>query len=148
MLAIEHFNNRDPSVVSELAELGNCSVYFPTPRIVDSRLDDVASTLALWGASSADEPPCGVAGPWNRDNSEVIESILSALGVPNIDYSVERVDKASLSTRIGVFAAGPTQFASIAHYLKQERQYLAHLFGAGNDNRIRLYWNARLRPLA
>ena len=52
LLAIDHFNARDDSVVPELRDLADadCTAHFPDPTFADSRTDGGGSVRALFEA--------------------------------------------------------------------------------------------------
>lgn len=63
LMAMEHFNQRNASVVPELAELGDCTFQFD---ITGSRMIDSGSThLASRSLVQAGQPPCAMAGPYH-----------------------------------------------------------------------------------
>jgi len=91
-MAMDHFNNRDASVVPELANLdAQCTVYFPDPTLENSRADGAVSVRALWDSTIADEltRPCAVLGPLIEDANYDLQPALSALDMPMIVHHIE-----------------------------------------------------------
>ena len=95
-LAMQHFNDRDPVVVPELADLGNCSLKIPmeTSKVFDSAFSRSASLRDLFSIMQppqlvkTDEntteveeyyPPCGVLGPFDGEATERLESCYISL---------------------------------------------------------------------
>lgn len=64
LMAIEHFNSRNASVVPQLAKLGDCSIQFDT---TNSRFFDTGTVghLASKSLFQAGTIPCAIAGPFN-----------------------------------------------------------------------------------
>jgi hypothetical protein len=94
---MDHFNARNGRVVPEIADMQQCSVYFPSPTILDSAMEGDTSVKALWMAtaettamaaaespnnstSTTSEPfvPCAVLGPMDTRATEEIGAITAA----------------------------------------------------------------------
>lgn len=91
-MAMDHFNNRDASVVPEVANLDEqCNVYFPDPTLENSRADGAVSVRALWDSTIADEMtrPCAVLGPLLEEANYDLQPALSALDIPMIVHHIE-----------------------------------------------------------
>lgn len=92
LLAMDHFNNRDASVVPELAGLdGRCSIYFPDPTLENSRADGAVSVRTLWDSTIANEAsrPCAVVAPLLEDANYDLQPALSALDIPMVVHHIE-----------------------------------------------------------
>jgi hypothetical protein len=67
-MAMEHFNTRNATVVSELSELGDCPVHFDmeNPAVFNSDTYTHMGVQTLVAQlSSGLPPPCAVVGPFN-----------------------------------------------------------------------------------
>ena len=92
LMAMDHFNNRDASVVPELANMdAQCTVYFPDPTLENSRADGAVSVRALWDSTIADEltRPCAVLGPLMEEANYDLQPALSALDIPMVVHRIE-----------------------------------------------------------
>jgi hypothetical protein len=83
-IAMDHFNERNPSVVPQLADLGNCSVYFHPQVVADTRFNNEVATEAVVDSvqrqCTADKQiPCGVVGPAAKKVANHVQSITGAL---------------------------------------------------------------------
>ena len=62
LLAIQHFNGRNPEIVPELAEIEGCNVYFPLDEIIvvnSNRNKDQGLSPLIFNPV----PPCAIIGP-------------------------------------------------------------------------------------
>ena len=103
LLAMDHFNNRDSSVVPEIAQIDDdCTVYFPDPTFANSRAERSSSARELWNATKGGENlPCAVLGPLLDSSNVDLRPILSALGdIPLVTYYPE-IDDFALEESIG-----------------------------------------------
>ena len=95
VMAMNHFNNRDGSIVSELESLGDCPVYFPlnASTVADSALKYQHSVKALLDHTDTkqEDIPCALIGPANMDAVKVVATLASTLHLPLVAY--EAMDK-------------------------------------------------------
>ena len=92
LMAMDHFNNRDASVVPEIADLDDqCTIYFPDPTLENSRADGAVSVRTLWDSTIANEAtrPCAVLGPLLEDANYDLQPALSALDIPMVVHHIE-----------------------------------------------------------
>lgn len=91
LLAMDHFNARNDTVVPELADLDeDCTVYFPDPKYADSYTDGGMSVKAFFDAmEEKPEHYCAVLGPLNVEANLKLRSALRALNIPMMVHSVE-----------------------------------------------------------
>lgn len=128
LLAIDHWNNRNTTVVPELADVGDdCTVHFPEPRFADSKTDGDQSVKALWNAFSNGYYPCSVLGPLQEKAVFNLQSPLAALDIPMLVHYIEN-DQASeeesvspVTITMSLSAQGRAK--SMVSYLKS-REYL------------------------
>jgi hypothetical protein len=126
-LAMEHFNARDPSVVPELANLGECDVFFPPQKVVDSRCDGKAAVEALWDATKSDATdgdqwrPCAVLGPALAGPSMSLQSVTNALDIPQVMYYNENnlMYRPEVSNTLGTVMAMPGRARAMVEYLQR-----------------------------
>jgi hypothetical protein len=132
-IAMDHFNERNPSVVPQLAALGNCSVYFPPQVVADTQFDDLVSTEAvintLQRQCTADKQvPCAVIGPANDRAVTHLQSIAGALKIPQmVFYQVISSILDDGATVIGVTVAEKQHVDAMLSYLRgREFLFVVH----------------------
>lgn len=89
---MDHFNNRDASVIPEIAALDEqCTVYFSEIKLENSRADGPVSVRTLWDATITDESarPCAILGPLVEGENYDLQPALSALDIPMIVHHIE-----------------------------------------------------------
>jgi hypothetical protein len=132
LLAIEHFNNRDTSIVPELHELKNsdCQIYFPKERLI--LVDSFRSPdQALKPLILDDEDPCAIVGPENSEAAEIVGFTSSILDIPSLTYGA--MDE--IITDPAIFPRIARGTASIHTYVRplmqhlESREYVALLRG-------------------
>lgn len=90
---MDHFNNRDPSIVVELAALTtDCNVTLTELQVADNQWDidtSVRETIKeVMRPKTADrDTPCAVLGPADEEPAEGTAAVTSALGVPQMVFS-------------------------------------------------------------
>jgi len=131
LLAMNHFNNRDDTVVPEIADLNNCTVYFPDPVFADSKSDGRISSEAFWSsvASNETERPCAMLGPLEEQTNFDLQPALAAFDIPMLVYYLESDVLASAETA-GSIAATLTangRAQAMVEYL-EGRQFLANWY--------------------
>lgn len=137
LLAIQHFNNRDASIVAELGSL-ECSVTLTTLDVQDSRWDDDTSVRksieeAARPRDSAvfgDDFPCVILGPSTEKPSAAVSTVTSALGLPQMvfDSASEKLLSPDSPTTVGVSMNVQGEALAMVKYLQRpglERDYLA-----------------------
>ena len=98
LLAMEHFNKRDSSVVPEIADIDEeCTVHFPDPIFANSRADRDSTVRELWlAAKDGKTLPCAVLGPLLDPSNLDLRPVLAALGnIPMVTYYPE-IDELAL----------------------------------------------------
>mmetsp|Transcript_14184 Transcript_14184/g.23493 ORF Transcript_14184/g.23493 Transcript_14184/m.23493 type:complete len:213 (+) Transcript_14184:49-687(+) len=85
LLAIEHFNNRDGSIVPELQDLQDCQVFFREDNLIliDSfrNSDEALEPLIL-----SDRHPCAIVGPEDSQAAQFVGSAATVLDITSITY--------------------------------------------------------------
>ena len=91
LLAVDHFNQRDPAVVPELADIDDdCTIYFPEPVFLDSETDRAAAVSALWRHSENDRQTfCAALAPILEEATLALIPTLEALQIPVMVHSME-----------------------------------------------------------
>lgn len=84
LLAIDHFNSRDVSVVQELAAIRQCTFQFPLDllQVMDSNRSPTSTFHGLLSV----RPPCVVIGPLDDDAAQVMQLALQAENILGITY--------------------------------------------------------------
>ena len=124
LLAMQHFNDRDASVVGDLSELPpECTVSFPLDetRVIDSTLDYKRSVAALLEASHQDKVPCSVIGPAKQLAVESTAFLTSTLQRPLISYEATGMwvtEPEVYTTTLRVTANDQLYVAQIVSYLQ------------------------------
>lgn len=136
LLAIDHFNNRDASVVPELRDLDpDCTIHFPEPTFADSETSKDASVQALWNAMSPSDPHCAVLAPLQEDAVLRMMPALKALDIPLLVHAVENDWLARDEAGDGVAAlftlSAEGRARAMVEYLSH-RQFLAHWYPASD----------------
>lgn len=121
-MAMDHFNNRDSSVVSELAELDECSVYFPD-LLLAKKSTSLSAVGALWEVPTVaghleDDIPCAILGPLDDESSWHVQAIASAMHTPQLDdYNIDNGGTAA--------SARAHAMVEFLHRQRSERTYLS-----------------------
>ena len=126
MLAMDHFNQRDASVVPELADVPTtCSLYFPEPIIVDSETSSSVSVKALWDETrQTGEVPCAVLGAvFEEANLDLLPAV-EAFGIPLLSYYNENVDLVQDANVVATTLSIQGRSRAMLRYLSS-REYLA-----------------------
>jgi len=90
LLAVDHFNQRDPSVIPELADIDeSCTIYFPEPVFLDTETDRATATSALWRHAGKDQPFCAALAPILEEATLALIPLLKALQIPVMVHSME-----------------------------------------------------------
>lgn len=89
LLAVDHFNSRDGTVVPDLARLSDtCTFRLDEPIFLDSRNDETTSLTHLWdmAANNSDPQPCAILGPQNAGAFRNVQAAAIAMNLPLINY--------------------------------------------------------------
>jgi hypothetical protein len=150
LLAIDHFNT---GVYQSSTGFG-CNVYFPTPKVMNARMDTKSAMKAfLQYRRETGELPCAVIAPWDVDSILALNTTLSAFeDIPLINYGAEldEVVSVSLSAHgratvmakylhlrqyLSVWHTGSPQEVAITKYLQQmpELEVQAFVQPQGDD---------------
>jgi hypothetical protein len=121
-IAMDHFNERNSSVVPQLADLGNCSVYFTPQVIADTRFNHEVATEAVMDSVqrqfTADKQiPCGVIGPAALRAAFHLQSITGALNIPQMMFYNLRPRILEGDTVIGVTVSIQQHVDAMLSYL-------------------------------
>jgi hypothetical protein len=122
-IAMDHFNERNPSVVPQLADLGNCSVYFPAQAVADTQFNHLLSTEAVINTvqsqCTADKQvPCGVIGPALDRAAVHLQSITGALRIPQMLFYQMSGKLHGGATVIGVTVSTQQHVVAMLSYLR------------------------------
>lgn len=132
MLALEHFNFRDTSVVPELASVyEGCNFFFSRPTFVDSRADGRTSVRALWEQfTNYQDAPCAVLAPLSEDALIQTVPAVDAFEVPMINYFTEGEDLSTATSVANLVLSKQGRINAIVEYFK-DRKYLSIWSDAG-----------------
>lgn len=123
---MDHFNNRDASVVPELEadlKLNSCSLHFPHIKIVDSQTASEVSVKALWD-ETRERIPCAVLGPVFSDATRDLLPAVDALNIPLLSYYNENVELVSNPNVVATTLSVQGRASAMISYLR-DRDYLA-----------------------
>jgi hypothetical protein len=143
VMAMEHFNERNPVVVPELVnkEYSNCDVQFDlnTSRFFDTGMITHRSTHLLLQEMLAHGIPCALAGPYSDLPSQLLSTFAASAEIPLVAHR-------ALNLRVvsGYFApfssvVYPDQqaiAAALVRFLryKERFNYIAVLYGLGDTS--------------
>ena len=135
MLAAAHFNSRDPAVVPQLAELGDCTITLDIKRVFDA--GSYNSDGIRWIKEA--EPCCGIAGPWDDKTTRDISVLAQAYEVPLVSTGSREppiVDSLFNDYASSVKADLKVSGQEIAKYLlwKERNNYIAFLYDFSQGN--------------
>jgi hypothetical protein len=131
-IAMDHFNERNPSVVPQLADLGNCSVYFPGQVVADTQFDHLVSTEAVINTvqrqcTTDKQVPCGVIGPAIDRAALHLQSIAGALKIPQMVFYQMSGLLHDGATVIGVTVSTQQHVVAMLSYLRgREFLFVVH----------------------
>jgi hypothetical protein len=122
-IAMDHFNERNPSVVPQLADLGNCSVYFPAQAVADTQFNHLVSTEAVINTVQRQctvdkQVPCGVIGPASDRAAVHLQSIAGALRIPQMLFYQMSHKLHDGATVIGVTVSTQQHVVAMLSYLR------------------------------
>ena len=87
LLAVEHFNERNPLIVKELPSLVSCPVQFTDLSIIDSKFHSGAVFDEMVDRIRDDQLPCAVMGPFAAQQGLEVQKLLGRLDIPQLLYS-------------------------------------------------------------
>lgn len=141
LIAMDHFNQKDPTVVPQLLDIANnCTVNLTTLEVADTAWDPdqavyetivEASTNPAQAKAFGEELPCVFLGPATEETSRAVATTTSALKIPQMVFNVAAGDLLSVDaapSTVGVSLNLPGQARGIVEYLQRpglERDYLA-----------------------
>lgn len=124
MVAIEHFNNKNTSIVPELDDLHHCPVQL-SPVLVDSQADGKVSVRQLWDLTASESTkPCAILGPLNEQANFDLTAAANAFDVPMVTYFVENELLVSKKGTLGVTLSLRARSKAMAAYL-DDRGFLS-----------------------
>lgn len=133
LMAMEHFNDRNPVIVPELANFTDCTIRFD---IENSRFFDTGTRtgLAVRSFLQSGETPCAIAGPWNQRPSREITSIAEGAQIPMVAHR-------GLNGRISRPDESPYSSTTFPNSLTQMQVISEYLFFIGRTNHISFYYS-------
>jgi hypothetical protein len=138
-MAIDDFNHRNSSIVSEVANIDpNCSVYFTDPAFIDTNTDGGQAIRELYDlVDQLEEKPCAVLGTVEGQTNIDIIPAISSYDVPLISYYMEDATFVTEKGTIGFTLSGDGRARAMVNYLK-ERQFLAFWYVAESERETAL----------
>lgn len=126
IMAVEHFNSRNTSIVPELADLDNCTFTLEMPRLVDSEASGKTSVRALWDLTGSDdeEQPCAILGPVNEEANFDLVSAANAFDIPLLSYYNENELLAQKTGTLGMTLSLDGRVKAMIDYL-EDIEYLS-----------------------
>jgi hypothetical protein len=84
LMAMDHFNSRNDSIVSELDTIRNCTFQFPVNllHVLDSNRSPSSTFKGLLRVQN----PCFVIGPLDDNAAGIMQLALSSENIPGITY--------------------------------------------------------------
>ena len=139
VMAIDHFNNRNASVVPEVANIdANCSVHFIDPAFIDTNTDGGEAVRELYDlVDELEEKPCAVLGTVEgQTNFDMIPAV-NTYQIPLISYYTEDAMFVSEKGTIGLTLSADGRARAMVNYLKT-RQFLAFWYIAESERETAL----------
>ncbi len=132
--AMNHFNNRDASIVPEVASIDpSCSIYFTEPTFVDSQADSGAALLGLYEAAGTTETlPCAVLGTVESESNNHIIPAINSYTIPLLSYYTEDASFVASDGTLGMTLSASGRATAMVKYLKS-REYLAYWYNAESE---------------
>jgi Receptor family ligand binding region len=135
LLAVEHFNSRNATVVPELANLTSCNVRFDTnlSRVLDSSVATHLASESLLPLLQQEIVPCAMAGPFHDLPAEDLSVLALSAKIPLVAQRAYNVRVASdyfspYSSQVYPTVAASTR--KLVEYLqyKGRTNYIGFLF--------------------
>lgn len=124
MMAIEHFNNKNTSIVPELENLNDCPVQL-SPVLVDSQADGKESVRQLWDLTASElTTPCAILGPLDEQANFDLIAAANAFDVPMVSYFVENELLVAKKGTLGMTLSLRARAKAMASYL-EDREFLS-----------------------
>lgn len=139
IMAIDHFNNRNSSVVPEVANIDpNCSIYFTDPSFIDTNTDGGEAVRELYNlVDELEEKPCAVLGTVEgQTNIDMIPAV-NTYQIPLISYYTEDATFVAEKGTIGLTLSADGRARAMVNYLKP-RQFLAFWYVAESERETAL----------
>ena len=92
LLAQEHFNRRDTSIVPELSSFNDCNVTLKFDSFIDSGSFTRLASQRLYAynnnnnSSSNNKNPCAIVGPFNDYPAKELAVMAQAASIPHVIY--------------------------------------------------------------
>lgn len=131
VMAIHDFNNRDSSVVPELAELNDCTVYFPNLLLPETKNwagESLTAVGALWEATARhpdNNIPCAILGPLDDEAVLQVQALSSVWHTPQLNSYVDddiESDMSKGSTLVSTGLSTPGRALAMVEYLQRKGQ--------------------------
>ena len=145
LMAMEHFNERNPSVVPELAseefKLTSCNVQFDlnTSRFLDTGIITHRSTSFLLQEMVENGIPCALAGPYSDLPSQILSAFAASAEIPLVShraYNLRVVDDYFSPFSSVVYPDQRANAEALVKFLEYKERYnfVAVLYGIGDTS--------------
>ena len=135
VLAVDHFNARDTSVVPELSEISNCRISFDVTK---SMFFDTQSTtheghLSFAAYTNEFGPPCAIAGPFNEIPAMGLSADATAYQIPLVAHR-------SFNYRLGNPRYNPFASTVYPDLLSSSGSLTEFLFSKGRTDFVAIFY--------
>ena len=139
VMAIDHFNNRNSSIVPEVANIDpNCSVYFTDPSFIDTKTDGGQAVIELYDlVDELEEKPCAVLGTVEGQTNIDVIPAANTYQVPLISYYTDDATFVTEKGTIGLTLSADGRARAMVNYLRY-RQFLAFWYVAESERETAL----------
>jgi hypothetical protein len=139
VMAIEHFNNRNASIIPEVANIdSNCSFYFTDPAFIDTNTDGGEAVRELFDlVDRLEEKPCAALGTVEGQTNIDIIPAINTYQIPLISYYTEDATFVTEKGTIGLTLSADGRARAMVNYLKA-RQFLAFWYIAESERETAL----------
>ena len=138
VLAMDQFNNRDPTVVSELASLGDCNIVFDMNNsyFFDTGIFNHRSTQLLQEeVIKTGVIPCAIAGPHNDLPAQLLSTFAASVEIPLVAHR-------AFNSRVNTDFFSPYSNQVYPHQLAMIDALLAFLRYTKRTNYIAILYSA------